>query len=149
MLRPFIGDAGQFLRDALIASGASPERIRISNIAKSFPGRDSQGVIISPPPRAQIDRELPFLIAEIQRVSPVFVLALGGTAIKELTGHRTVEGARSSSAEVGGVLPLLADFHHSAHVIPTWHPSHIRGRGRADEPRWRDDIRRFAEACGG
>lgn len=138
-LRPFIGKAGKFLRAAL----GSHDHIRISNVAKSFPGRDSEGKIISPPPPVQIQQELPYLVQEMGLVRPEVILALGGTAIKELTGYDGVAKARAKAEHSGGYLPLLTRFDHRADVIPTWHPSHIDGRGREDEPSWREDIDRF------
>jgi DNA polymerase len=144
-LRPFIGQAGQFLRRALKDLGADADEIRISNIAKSFPGYNPQSEI-NPPSATQIQRELPFLIDEIPKVQPKCILALGVTAINELTGKRTVQAARA--AQVNGFLSLLPKFGHSTSVVPTWHPAFIRGgRGQTHQQDWLDDIKRFLDGC--
>lgn len=144
--KPFIGDAGKFLREALEGCDAHPGLIRITNTVKIFPGRHQTGERkgkIKAPSHEQIRSGFPLLRHEILEVKPVLILALGVPAIKTLTGCRTVEAARAKAARTRGRIPLLAVFDHEAQVVPTWHPSYIKGRGKKYDPSWRDDIGRF------
>ena len=143
--RPFIGQAGQFLRKALRGCDcdADPTEYRITNIVKSFPGRNSRGKIRRPSAK-QISLELPYLQDEIRKVQPKFILALGNTSIKTLTGYATVASARRN-----GWLPLtLVGLDDKTQVLPTYHPSYIlQGFGRSYEAVWLSDIKVFVTAC--
>jgi DNA polymerase len=139
--KPFIGPAGQFLRTALQTFEADPSALRITNTVKVFPGRTKRGRIRRPT-RTQLEEGLPVLREEVREVQPEVILALGVKAIRTLTGCPRVEDARRRLW-----LPLRDDFGHAARVLGTYHPSYIRGFGRALEPMWRSDIKRFVIAC--
>jgi uracil-DNA glycosylase family 4 len=142
--KPFVGQAGRFLRAAL---RADPEKIRITNTVKFFPGYDANGDILDPSP-GEIRRGFPCLKDEISETKPRYILALGAIAIETLTGYSTAKRAREEGERSEGCLPLLEDFGHPAQVMPTWHPSFIMQRfGRKHEEEWRHDIERFAAIC--
>jgi DNA polymerase len=143
---PFLEDApaGGLLREELVAAGLSPEDVYITNVVKVYPPIDGRTSKKLKPSEEQIEAALDYLKDEIQHHEPKYILALGKTAIKTLTGScRTVKGARDRRR---GLKP---EFKHKADVLPTYHPSYIKCRpgGKEKLPDFREDLARFATAC--
>jgi uracil-DNA glycosylase len=119
--RPFIGPAGQVLEDALQAVGMKREDIYFTNAVKHFkwtPG-DARGK-----PRmhktasgTEMHACKPWLEAEMRKIKPKVILALGRTAGLALLGRLVkITEERGRSYEDSPWAPL---------VVLSWHPSAI------------------------
>jgi len=132
---PFVGPAGKLLDRCLEEAGIDRSRTYVTNVVKHFkwvprgPRR-----IHSKPGAVEIEACLPWLEAEIARVAPRIIVALGATAAQALFG-RAVRVTRDR----GQLLPTdLAPY-----ALATVHPSALL---RApDEETRRREILRFLE----
>jgi DNA polymerase len=132
---PFVGPAGKLLDRCLAGAGINRSRTYVTNVVKHFkwvprgPRR-----IHSKPGAVAIEACFPWLEAEIARVAPRILVALGATAAQALFG-RAVRVTRDR----GRLLPTnLAPY-----AIATIHPSALL---RApDEETRRREILRFVQ----
>jgi uracil-DNA glycosylase len=132
---PFVGPAGKLLDRCLAEAGIDRSRTYVTNVVKHFkwvprgPRR-----IHSKPGAVEIEACFPWLEAEIARVAPRIIVALGATAAQALFG-RAVRVTRDR----GRLLPTnLAPY-----ALVTIHPSALL-RARDGETR-RREILRFLE----
>jgi DNA polymerase len=117
---PFVGPAGRLLDRALTEVGIDRERTYVTNAVKHFKfTRDARGTrrIHQKPSRTEVVACRPWLLAELDLVRPVLVLALGATAAQSLLG-----AAFRLTRHRGEVLdaPELA-----TRVLATTHPSAV------------------------
>lgn len=88
---PFVGPAGQLLRKALADAGIDEQEVYFTNAVKHFkfaPVKEGgKRRIHKAPSLREMSACRPWLDAELQRVEPELVLALGGTAGKSLLGN--------------------------------------------------------------
>lgn len=86
---PFVGPAGKLLRKAMSEAGIDPDETYITNAVKHFKYIVRGKRRIHSKPRAiEIQACSPWLQAEIERVRPDVVVALGATAAQALLGSR-------------------------------------------------------------
>ncbi|MFG3495557.1 UdgX family uracil-DNA binding protein [Streptomyces sp. NPDC047928] len=144
--RPFVGPAGRVLTRALEESGIDPDDTYITNAVKHFkfelvPERGKRRIHKAPSLR-EMGACKPWLDAEMDRVDPEVVVALGATAGKALLG---------SSFRVTKQRGVLLPYEERGEcLVATIHPSAVL---RADD---RDavyaglvsDLRIAAEALG-
>lgn len=125
---PFVGRAGEYLRDHLLVSARIPEsRVRFTNAVRCHPPKN----------RNPTSRELrmcrSYLEAEIRRIGPKVIVGLGNVPLASLLsrfykGAQEEGTARKSEAVVGGITawrgkPIwLREF--NCWFIPTFHPSY-------------------------
>lgn len=107
---PFAGDAGALLRKILAAAELGEKDVFLLPVMGWRP--ESANAFIKRQPNA---RELafnrPYLLAQIQAVSPKVVMALGANAHESLLGiKQPVQKVRGTWHEVAG-LPVLLSFH--------------------------------------
>ncbi|WP_030993983.1 MULTISPECIES: UdgX family uracil-DNA binding protein [unclassified Streptomyces] len=124
---PFVGPAGRLLDRALEEAGIDRDRAYVTNAVKHFkftvPERGKRRIHKAPTLReAKACR--PWLTAELARVRPEVVVALGATAGKALLG-----GSFRVSRDRGALLDLPSDP-DGPRVLATLHPSAIL---RADD----------------
>ncbi len=89
--RPFVGPAGRLLDRALEEAGIAREEAYLTNVVKHFKWEPSgKRRIHKTPNRWEIAACIPWLDAELARVAPEALVALGATAAKALFGadHR-------------------------------------------------------------
>jgi DNA polymerase len=143
---PFVGPAGRELDLALESAGVDRASVYVTNAVKHFKFEErGKRRIHQKPARNEIDACGPWLDAEIKRIRPRGVLAMGATAAARLLGSK-IRVTRDHG------VPLPADFAELAMV--TIHPSAIlRARDKDGRQVMRDgfaaDIAAFAEALGG
>ena len=127
--RPFVGPAGRLLDRALEAAGIARDDVYVTNVVKHFKW-DPRGKrrIHAKPNRADIAACLPWLLAELDVVSPDVVVCLGSTAAQALLGP----GFRVTKQRGQWVSTPRA-----ARVLATVHPSSIL-RAPDDEARQRE-----------
>lgn len=143
--RPFVGPAGQLLDQALQQAGLDRSALYVTNTVKHFKFEPRGKVRLHK--RAEVSEQIacrPWLDAEIERVSPDFIVCLGSMAASAMLGS----GFRL--LEERGQWRLRSD---GRRVIATVHPSYLLRLpdARAREQGYADfvaDLRKAAEAIG-
>ncbi|HXV86019.1 MAG TPA: uracil-DNA glycosylase [Gemmatimonadales bacterium] len=122
--RPFVGRAGELLTDILTAIELPRERVFICNIVKCRPPNNRR------PQPDEIEACVPYLYAQLARLRPAVILAMGGTAAETLLNTRQA-------------LASLRNRVHSFRGIPlvvTYHPAALLRNPHWKKPTW-DDVR--------
>lgn len=130
--RPFVGPAGQLLREIMAEVRADPARSYLTNAVKhfKFTPRGKQRLHQNPD-RGEITQCRWWLGLELAFVAPQVTLALGASAAFALTDDATAISKRRGTVETGL---------HGGPVVLSWHPSYIlrlpdpaaKARARAD-----------------
>jgi len=87
---PFVGPAGQLLDRALVEAGIDRESVYVTNVVKHFKwkrARTGKRRIHDKPNRGEVEACRPWLEAEVARVGPELIVALGATAAQALLGQ--------------------------------------------------------------
>lgn len=115
--RPFVGPAGQLLSRALDDTGVDRRSVFVTNVVKHFRwiARGKRRMHQNPKV-IHIDACWPWLEAELDRVRPELLLALGATAAKALFG-RSFRVTRQRGEAIESEL--------APHAYATVHPSSI------------------------
>jgi uracil-DNA glycosylase family 4 len=106
----FVGPAGRLLDEVLGSAGLSRDECYITNVAKCRPPENRA-------PEWGTEAKVcsnAYLSEEIRVVQPEYILALGNTALKALTGKSGITKHRGTRVAVG-----------NAWVIPAFHPAYI------------------------
>lgn len=121
--RPFVGRAGQLLTKIINAMNLQRKDVYICNILKCRPPGNR-----SPEP-AEILACKPFLIAQLQAISPRVICALGAFAAKTLLGKEDIP-----------ITTLRGRFHdyEGIKVMPTFHPAYLLRNPAAKKLVWED-----------
>ncbi|MCK4546692.1 MAG: uracil-DNA glycosylase [Candidatus Eisenbacteria sp.] len=101
---PFVGAAGQLLSRLLESIGLSRADVYIANVLKCRPPENRD------PTTLEVETCKPYLLRQIEIISPRIVGALGNFATRVLTGRRTgVTKLRGEPIQIGNffVLPML------------------------------------------
>ena len=88
--KPFVGPAGRLLDECLQEAGVDRSLCYVTNAVKHFkfvPAERGKRRIHKTPSRTEVVACRPWLVAELDRVSPELVVALGATAAKALLGQ--------------------------------------------------------------
>jgi DNA polymerase len=123
--RPFVGPAGQLLDNMIRAMGLRREDCYIANVVKCRPPNNAV------PRPDQSGPCLPYLYAQIRRIRPRFIVALGATAAKALFGRPEVSVGR-----------LRGRFHRLGDIplVVTYHPAALLRDPSFKRPAW-DDLK--------
>lgn len=128
--QPFVGPAGRMLDKALESAGIDRGDLYLTNAVKHFKfttAERGKRRIHKTPSRTEVEACRPWLIAELDTVSPEVVVLLGATAAKSLLGNDfRVTRHRGEILHADG-LPAEAD----PPLIATIHPSAVL-RGPSD-----------------
>ncbi len=114
--RPFVGPAGRLLRRALAEAGGDAAAVYITNAVKHF-SYELRGKrrIHKTPAQREIEACRLWLEAEIERVRPRRIVALGATALAATLGRRVKVGeARGTALRHAGGAADTATRHPSA-----------------------------------
>ena len=109
--RPFVGEAGSELDGLFGQAGIDRRDIRISNIVRCRPPNNRT------PSKDEVNACMFYTVHELQVVKPKIIIALGGSALKALTGKSKVGENR------GKAIPLLPEYRNATKVLPTYHPA--------------------------
>ena len=134
--RPFVGKAGKNLDEFLQLIELNREDIYITNAVKFRPTKLSDRGTVSnrTPTDAEVAEFLPFLMRELEILSPALTVTLGGTPLRALAGADAVVGREHGRlAERGG--RLIYPLYHPASMI--YNPS-LRDVYRTDVLRLKD-----------
>ena len=114
---PFVGPAGRILDQALSAAGIERSTVYLTNAVKHFKwtrARTGNRRLHAKPARAEVVACQPWLIAEIDAVSPEVLVCLGATAAQSLMGSSfRITQSRGQLFEFSG-RRLMATLHPSA-----------------------------------
>jgi uracil-DNA glycosylase len=125
--RPFVGPAGRILDDALEEAGIDRGDAYVTNVVKHFKWEPRGRRRLHRTPNArEVKACLPWLDAEIDRIRPRVLVALGATAARTLFGA----GFRVTRQRGEFVPSDLADW-----ATATIHPSAILRRPSSEERR--------------
>ncbi|HEY6893184.1 MAG TPA: UdgX family uracil-DNA binding protein, partial [Rhodanobacteraceae bacterium] len=115
--RPFVGPAGKLLRAAIAEAGVAIETVFLTNAVKHF-GWEPRGKrrIHKTPAQKHIVACSVWLRAEIARVRPDVIVALGATAIHAVGGERL---------RVGDARDMRISHRSGVRVVATYHPSAV------------------------
>lgn len=91
--RPFVGNAGKLLTEALEEAGLSREDVFITNIVKCRPPNNRV------PTQREIDACSDYLTRQIRLVNPKIICILGRTAFEAMLGGRSVTSSRGKLIE--------------------------------------------------
>jgi len=116
--RPFIGQAGQILSQALEKAGISREQVFITSVVKCRPPKNRL------PNRLEVEACLPFLQKQLEIIKPRIVVCLGSLAARILLDARLkITEVRGEWFERDGIK-----------LMPVLHPAAIlRNRNRMDQ----------------
>ncbi len=107
--RPFIGKAGQLLDKLITKMGYTRETVFIGNIVKCRPPGNRD------PLKKEVEACMPYLVRQIEILSPRVIVCLGKVAMNRLLGaDYSIMKERGKQFEFQGIP-----------VIPTTHPSYI------------------------
>ncbi|MBQ9195808.1 MAG: uracil-DNA glycosylase [Clostridia bacterium] len=117
--RPFVGKAGKNLDEFLMLMGIERESIYVSNVVKIRPTSvGSTGRVRNrAPSREEIALFLPFLIKEIDLVSPKAIVTLGNVPLKALMGPKATVGELHGQWHATGNGGRLFALYHPAAII--------------------------------
>ena len=124
--RPFVGRAGQLLDRMLAAIGLTEADVHITNIVYWRPPGNR-----TPTPQEALACR-PFLERQIELVKPAFVIAVGGSAAKELFG------VADGIMRIRGKWRELVAGEHKAEALATLHPAYLLRTPAAKQLAWLD-----------
>jgi DNA polymerase len=114
---PFVGPAGRLLDRALVEAGIDRDTVYVTNVVKHFKWRrapSGKRRIHQKPDRAEVEACRPWLEAEIERVKPELIVALGATAAQALLGRSFRVTKQHGEVLPSDLGPTLATVHPSA-----------------------------------
>jgi uracil-DNA glycosylase family 4 len=132
---PFVGAAGRFLDELLrdvLAIGR--EDVYIANVLKCRPPDNRD------PTSSEVDTCKPFLLRQIEIISPIVICSLGNFATRTMTGRREgITRLRRRPIRVGNI-----------YVFPMFHPAAALHRGDLYEEVRQDfrSLKEFLESPG-
>lgn len=119
---PFVGRAGQLLNNMIKAMGLRREEVYIANIIKCRPPNNRT------PERDECDTCSPFLMRQIEVISPKAIVALGAVAAK------TLLAINAPMSELRG---RWYDF-RGTRLAVTYHPAFLLRDPRQKKEAWKD-----------
>jgi DNA polymerase len=120
---PFVGRAGRLLNAMLRAAGLGREQVFIANILKCRPPRNRD------PQPAETAHCLPYLMRQIELVSPALILCVGRIAAQNLL---------ATDAPLGRLRGSLHRLESGVPVIVTYHPAYLLRSPGEKRKAWED-----------
>ena len=113
--KPFVGKAGKNLSEFLEILELKREEIFITNVVKFRPTKTSQYKTVSnrTPSEEEIKLFLPYLLKEIEVVSPQIIVTLGNTPLKSLLG---------ANVTIGQIHGKITEY-NGKKLYPLYHPA--------------------------
>lgn len=115
---PFVGPAGRMLNEAIEAAGLERGDLFVTNAVKHFKWEPrGKRRLHKKPGVGEIKACSVWLEREIDEVRPRVIVALGGTALRSLTGSAaSIDSARRQELRHGAGALIIASYHPSAIV---------------------------------
>jgi uracil-DNA glycosylase len=113
---PFVGPAGRLLDEVLEEAGLTRKSVYITNAVKHFKWEPrGKRRLHKKPGLREINACNVWLEQEISEIAPASIVALGGTALRALTGATlTIAVARGAELRHGQGARMIASYHPSA-----------------------------------
>ena len=154
--KPFVGKAGQTLRQFLMEVGIDPAEVYFTNLCQyQPPGNKLEKFFLDGGvPNVQVLEGMAALQAQIRAVRPNLILALGNFPMKMLTGHgrwfdKTEDGQRirgfTGIGDYRGSVYPCKLVEEGPKVMCTWHPAYIVREGMKDHGIFKTDLAKAAE----
>ncbi len=119
---PFVGAAGQLLDRIIAAAGFNPAEVYIANIVKCRPPGNRV------PSKEEADACMPWLIRQIELISPSIIVLLGSVALQNMIdGNARITGMRGQWIRKAGI-----------EFMPTFHPAALLRDETKKKPVWLD-----------
>jgi DNA polymerase len=116
--KPFVGRAGQLLTMMLRAIGLRREDVFIANVLKCRPPNNRD------PKPEEIDKCEPYLLKQIELISPSLIVALGRFGAASLLRSNTALGQMRKMDHKYNDVPLIVTYHPAALLRnPQWKKS--------------------------
>lgn len=118
--RPFVGKAGKNLSEFLEVLHCTREEIYISNVVKIRPRKESPktGKFVNRPPnQGELDFFVPYLLEEIQKINPPFIVTLGNIALQSVLQNK--------KATIGDYHGAMTTLENGQKLFPLYHPAAI------------------------
>jgi uracil-DNA glycosylase family 4 len=128
---PFVGEAGQLLTKIIQAMGFSREDVYICNVLKCRPPNNRN------PQTEEIEACYPFLLRQLQAISPKIIIALGTFAAQTLLQTRT---------PISQLRGHIQDY-HGIPLMPTFHPAFLLRNPAKKREVW-DDMKEVLTMLG-
>lgn len=122
---PFVGRAGELLRDLMAEVGIHPDDVYITNAVHCRPPDNRT------PTKVEIRQCKAWLDYEIARVKPRVILLLGATPLMAVLGLKGIKKLRGQFIEQDGVV-----------YLPAFHPAYVL-RDERTRPMLRADLAKF------
>jgi uracil-DNA glycosylase len=119
---PFVGPAGKLLDLMLLSIGFDRDAVYICNVLKCRPPGNRD------PRPDEVASCAPYLQAQLDRIGPRAILAVGRFAGQMLTGRE---------ASMGGLRGEVRE-HRGVPVVATYHPAYLLRSPAATRKAWRD-----------
>lgn len=127
---PFVGRAGQLLTAMLAAIGIQREQVYITNILKSRPPQNRD------PKPAEVAACTPFLLRQLELISPKLILALG-----RISAHYLLQ----TNTPLGRLRGQLFQYEYrQIPLLVTYHPAYLL-RSPRDKRKAYQDLQLVAE----
>jgi len=124
--RPFVGQSGKMVRGIVENAGMNPEEAYYTNVVKVRPpGNNIDALNVL---QLKIEDFLPHLWAELDTLKPNCILAIGGVALKALTGYDGIQKYRGS----------ILQAKNGVKVVSTIHPASLLHAESAGMSSWKD-----------
>lgn len=121
---PFVGKAGQLLNKILEAINFKREDVYIANILKHRPPNNR-----NPKPEER-ERSLPFLLRQIDLISPKLILSLGKVSAQTLL--------KKKGASLSSMRGKFHKFRGKYELLATYHPAALLRHAKWKRPTWED-----------
>lgn len=113
--RPFVGPAGRVLDKALAAAGIARGDVYVTNAVKHFKWRPhGKRRLHQKPDAGEIEACKPWLSAELARVKPEVIVALGATAARSVLGKQVTIGNLRGQRIATAHGDVVVSYHPSA-----------------------------------
>ena len=132
--RPFVGKAGKNLDEFLALAGLQRGALYVTNTVKFRPTKVSPAgrTVNRPPTQEEVKLFLPWLLRELDALSPQCIVTLGNVPLKALMGRKAVVG------ELHGRF-VEAD---GRRLYPMYHPASLIYNPSLRQT-YREDVERF------
>lgn len=128
LAEPFVGKAGQVLRENLKLVGVDPALCWITNVLKYRPNVTNRDPYVS-----EIQESIPYLTREVALVNPYLIVLLGRVATATFYPGEKFQNVRGNLYERQG-----------RHVLSTYHPAAVL-YSKAKLPEFQSHLRIVAE----
>ncbi len=118
--RPFVGAAGKNLTDLLSGGGIDRDNVFITNVVKYrlYKINPKTGNMVNRPvTKADLEKNLDYLIRELEILEPDLIVTLGNTALHAVCGNE------KCISEVHG--SLIKSEKNDFNVYPMYHPASL------------------------